>query len=44
LKIVSAVKGIDVLAMVAVLGGGYLVFRESMDNLLARRMTMELFR
>jgi Cu+-exporting ATPase len=42
LKVVPAVKGIDVLAVAAVLGGGYPVFREAMENLLARRMTMEL--
>ena len=42
LEIVPAVKGIDVLAVTAVLGGGYPVFREALENLLARRMTMEL--
>src|SRR5450631_1400672 len=42
LKVVPTVKGIDVLAVAAVLGGGYPVFREAMENLLARRMTMEL--
>jgi P-type Cu+ transporter len=42
LKIVPTVKGIDVLAVAAVLGGGYPVFREAMENLLARRVTMEL--
>ena len=30
------------LPVAAVLGGGYPVFREAMENLLARRMTMEL--
>ena len=40
--IVPAVKGIDVLAVTAVLGGGFSVFHEAMRNLLARRMTMEL--
>jgi heavy metal translocating P-type ATPase len=42
LRVVPTVKGIDVLAVAAVLGGGYPVFREAMENLLARRMTMEL--
>jgi Cd2+/Zn2+-exporting ATPase/Cu+-exporting ATPase len=42
LGIVPRVKGIDVLAVTAVLGGGYSVFREALENLLARRMTMEL--
>jgi cation transport ATPase len=42
LKIVPSVRGIDVLAVAAVLGGGYPVFREALGNLLARRMTMEL--
>jgi heavy metal translocating P-type ATPase len=34
--------GIDPLALVAAFVGGYPVFREAMDNLVARRMTMEL--
>jgi Cd2+/Zn2+-exporting ATPase/Cu+-exporting ATPase len=42
LGLVPLVKGIDVLAVTAVLGGGYTVFREALENLLARRMTMEL--
>ena len=42
LRIIPAVKGIDVLAVTAVLGGGYPVFHEALENLLARRMTMEL--
>ncbi|HKE29025.1 MAG TPA: cation-translocating P-type ATPase [Bryobacteraceae bacterium] len=36
------VAGIDLLAVAAVLGGGWPVFREALQNLLARRMTMEL--
>ena len=42
LGIIPPVKGIDILAVAAVLGGGYSVFREALENLLARRMTMEL--
>src|ERR1019366_2342770 len=42
LGIIPPVKGIDVLAVTAVLGGGFSVFHEAMRNLLARRMTMEL--
>src|SRR5271157_2159161 len=42
LGIIPTVKGIDILAVAAVLGGGYSVFREALENLLARRMTMEL--
>lgn len=40
--ILPQVGGIDWLAVTAVLGGGYPVFREALENLLARRMTMEL--
>jgi heavy metal translocating P-type ATPase len=40
--ILPQVGGIDWLALTAVLGGGYPVFREALENLLARRMTMEL--
>ena len=36
------VAGIDLLAVAAVLGGGGTVFREAVENLLARRMTMQL--
>jgi Cd2+/Zn2+-exporting ATPase/Cu+-exporting ATPase len=42
LGIVPRVGGIDWLAAAAVLGGGWTVFREAIENLLARRMTMEL--
>ena len=42
LGIVPRVGGIDWLAVAAVLGGGWTVFREAIENLLARRMTMEL--
>jgi P-type Cu+ transporter len=40
--LVPRVHGIDLLAVTAVLGGGYPVFREALENLIARRMTMEL--
>jgi Cd2+/Zn2+-exporting ATPase/Cu+-exporting ATPase len=40
--IIPPVKGIDLLAVTAVLGGGIPVFREALQNLFARRMTMEL--
>jgi len=40
--IVPRINGIDLLAVVAVLGGGYSVFLEAFENLVARRMTMEL--
>lgn len=40
--IVPRINGIDLLAVTAVLGGGYPVFREALQNLVARRMTMEL--
>ncbi len=39
---VPRVGGIDWLAVTAVLGGGYPVFREAVENLFSRRMTMEL--
>jgi len=42
LGFVPRVGGIDLLAVAAVLGGGWTVFREAFENLLARRMTMEL--
>jgi Cd2+/Zn2+-exporting ATPase/Cu+-exporting ATPase len=40
--IVPRVAGIDWLAVAAVLGGGWTVFHEAIENLLERRMTMEL--
>jgi heavy metal translocating P-type ATPase len=40
--LVPRVGGIDLLAVAAVLGGGFPVFREALENLLSRRMTMEL--
>lgn len=40
--VVPRVAGMDLLALVAVLGGGYPVYREALENLMARRMTMEL--
>ena len=41
-RLVPQINGIDFLAVTAVLGGGYTVFREALQNLVARRMTMEL--
>jgi Cd2+/Zn2+-exporting ATPase/Cu+-exporting ATPase len=41
-RILPRINGIDVLAVTAVLGGGYPVFREALENLIARRTTMEL--
>src|SRR5579862_2676240 len=40
--VVPRIHGIDWVALTAVLGGGYAVFREALENLMARRMTMEL--
>jgi heavy metal translocating P-type ATPase len=40
--ILPRINGTDLLAVTAVLGGGYPVFREALENLVARRMTMEL--
>src|SRR5258708_5895551 len=40
--IVPAFRGFDVLAMAALLIGGYPVFKEALSNLVSRRMTMEL--
>ena len=37
-----SVRGIDPLAIVALLVGGYPVFRQAISNILSRRMTMEL--
>src|SRR5579883_1910191 len=42
LHIVPTFKGVDVLALVGVLVGGYPIFREALTDLLERRMTMEL--
>jgi cation transport ATPase len=42
LGIVPRVHAIDLVAVIAVLGGGYPVLREALENLVARRMTMEL--
>jgi Cd2+/Zn2+-exporting ATPase/Cu+-exporting ATPase len=41
-RLLPSVRGIDLLAVTAVLGGGIPVFREALQNLFARRMTMEL--
>jgi P-type Cu+ transporter len=40
--IVPRVHGIDLLAVAAVLGGGFPVFREALENIVSRKMTMEL--
>jgi heavy metal translocating P-type ATPase len=42
LGLVPRVHGIDLVAVAAVLGGGFPVFREALENLICRRMTMEL--
>jgi Cd2+/Zn2+-exporting ATPase/Cu+-exporting ATPase len=41
-QVVPRVKGIDVLALIGVLIGGYPIFKEAIADLLERRMTMEL--
>jgi heavy metal translocating P-type ATPase len=41
-RLVPLIAGIDLVAVTAVLGGGYSVFREALQSLVARRMTMEL--
>lgn len=41
-RVIPHVKGIDLLAVTAVLAGGFPVFREALQNLFSRRMTMEL--
>ena len=41
-KVVPRVGGIDVLAFIGVLLGGYPIFKEAIADLLQRRMTMEL--
>lgn len=42
LRIVPGVNGIDVLALLGVLVGGYPIFKEAISDLMDRRMTMEL--
>jgi heavy metal translocating P-type ATPase len=42
LKIVPRVQGIDLLALIGVLFGGYPIFKEAISDLLERQMTMEL--
>ena len=41
-QIVPRVRGIDILAVLGVLIGGYPIFKEAIADLLGRRMTMEL--
>jgi cation transport ATPase len=40
--VVPRIHGVDPVAVAAVLGGGYTVFREALENLISRRITMEL--
>jgi len=42
LQVVPRVKGVDILALIGVLIGGYPIFKEAISDLLERRMTMEL--
>jgi len=42
LRITPVLVGIDIVAVLALLIGGYPVLREAFENLLSRRMTMEL--
>jgi Cd2+/Zn2+-exporting ATPase/Cu+-exporting ATPase len=42
LQVVPRVKGMDILALIGVLIGGYPIFKEAISDLLQRRMTMEL--
>src|ERR1039457_5078681 len=41
-QVVPRVRGIDILAVLGVLIGGYPIFKEAIADLLERRMTMEL--
>ena len=41
-QVVPRMKGIDILALIGVLIGGYPIFKEAIADLLERRMTMEL--
>jgi Cd2+/Zn2+-exporting ATPase/Cu+-exporting ATPase len=41
-QVVPRVSGIDILALIGVLIGGYPIFKEAIADLLERRMTMEL--
>jgi Cd2+/Zn2+-exporting ATPase/Cu+-exporting ATPase len=42
LQVIHRVNGIDILALIGVLFGGYPIFKEAISDLLERRMTMEL--
>jgi len=42
MRLVPPIHGIDVLALVGILIGGYPIFKEAISDLLDRRMTMEL--
>jgi Cd2+/Zn2+-exporting ATPase/Cu+-exporting ATPase len=42
LRVAPRVGGIDILALIGVLVGGYPIFKEAISDLLERRMTMEL--
>src|SRR5260370_3830979 len=41
-QVVPRMRGIDILALIGVLIGGYPIFKEAIADLLERRMTMEL--
>jgi len=41
-QLIPRVKGIDILALIGILIGGYPIFKEAIADLLVRRMTMEL--
>jgi P-type Cu+ transporter len=41
-RIWEPIPGISVLSIIGLLTGGWLIFKEAFDNLIARRMTMEL--
>src|ERR1043166_5186505 len=42
LQAVPRIRGIDLLALMGILIGGYPIFKEAISDLLERRMTMEL--
>ena len=41
-QVVPRVRGVDLLALIGILIGGYPIFKEAISDLLQRRMTMEL--
>jgi heavy metal translocating P-type ATPase len=42
LQVIPRLRGVDILALIGVLIGGYPIFKEAIADLLERRMTMEL--